>query len=321
MITDNTVFILGAGASVPYGYPTGEGLRQDICQNFEKQIKSLGNIPHHPESEVRDILEKAHPFCDAFLKSSTPSIDLFLNRNRKFGEIGKIAIVTSILEAERNSCFRENMHHKSQDWYSYLFQKMTEDLIEPKSYEDFRNNKVTFITFNYDRSLEHFLYESLLNAFSLAPENEIISQLNWIKVFHVYGVIDKLPWQGEGTKYKDDYSLTSINKMKNNIKLIHERINLDGRDWKIRDIKRAMQYASRFYFLGFGYAEENLDILKMRSFLDGRQNIYGTAVGMTDKEISDKRSYLRINFKEKQINQHNPKIEKVDSYKLLQECL
>jgi hypothetical protein len=319
MITKNTVFILGAGASVPYGYPSGKELRWNICKNFVSRIIGLGNIiPHHPESEVQDILKKARPFCDTFLKSSTSSIDLFLNRNRHFSEIGKMAIVGSILEAEKNSAFREHMldDFKSQDWYSFLFEKMTEDLIEAGSYKDFGGNKVTFITFNYDRSLEHFLYESLSNAFSSAQEDEIKSQLRWINIFHVYGVIDKFPWQGGGTKYKDDYSLTSINTMKNNIKLIHERIDLDH-----REMERAMRNASRFYFLGFGYAEENLDILKIRSFLDGQQDIYGTAIGMTEKEISEKRDYLRINFKEKQTNQLNPIIKPVDSYKLLRECL
>lgn len=104
--------------------------------------------------------------------------------------------------------------------------------------------------------------------------------------------------------------------MKNNIKLIHERIDLDH-----REIERAMRNASRFYFLGFGYAEENLDILKIRSFFDGEQKIYGTAVGMTEKEISEKRDYFRIYFKEKQTNESNPIIKPVDSYKLLREWL
>jgi hypothetical protein len=319
MITENTVFILGAGASVPYGYPTGAGLRKDICQKFVKRIISMGNkISHPPDSEVRAILEKARPFCEAFFKSSTPSIDLFLNRNRHFSEIGKMAISASILEAERTSHFREDMpdEYKLQDWYSYLFRKMTEDLIEPGSYKDFGGNQVTFITFNYDRSLEHFLYESLSSAFNSAPENEITSQLNWIKFYHVYGVIDKLAWQGGTTKYKDDHSLTSIIELKNNIKLIHERISLD-----IRAMEHALHNASRFYFLGFGYAEENLDVLGVRKFLNGDQKIYGTAFGMTEKEISEKRDYLRINFKDKKINLENPLIESVDSYKLLREWL
>lgn len=318
MITESTVFILGAGASVPYGYPSGKQLRWDICKNFVNRIISLGPIHHHPEPEVKVILEKARPFCEAFFKSSTSSIDLFLNRNRDFSEIGKMAIVASILEAERGSRFREDMpdEYKSQDWYSYLFHKMTEDLIKPGSYKDFGGNKVTFITFNYDRSLEHFLYESFTNAFSSAPKDEIVSQLEWIKIFHVYGVVDKLTWQGGSTNYADDYSLTSINELKNNIKLIHERINLDN-----REMERRMRNVSRFYFLGFGYAEENFDVLRVTKFLNGDQKIYGTTIGMTPKEISEKHDYLRINFQNKHSNPHNPYIMAWDCYTLLRECL
>ena len=317
MIAKETLFILGAGASVPYGYPTGNELRNDICRNFEKRIVEL--TEKDPESsplDVRQIAKEAHEFTNVFFNSSTASIDLFLARNRHFSEIGKKAIVLSILEAERNSCFREDMSYKSQDWYSYLFQKMTEDLIDPESYDYFDANQVAFITFNYDRSLEHFLYESLSNAFSSAPKDKIISQLRRIQIFHVYGIVDKLAWQGGDTKYRDDYSLTSIDKMKNNIRLIHERIRLD-----VRAMDFAMHNASRFYFLGFGYAEENLNVLGIRKVLNGDQEIYGTAFGMTNKEISEKYDYLRINFKDKQIKLDNPTIEPLDCYKLLRDWL
>ena len=38
MITENTVFILGARASCPYGFPSGAGLRDDICCNFRTKF-------------------------------------------------------------------------------------------------------------------------------------------------------------------------------------------------------------------------------------------------------------------------------------------
>lgn len=41
MINTPTVFILGAGASVPYGYPTGASLRASIIRNFCNDLQQL----------------------------------------------------------------------------------------------------------------------------------------------------------------------------------------------------------------------------------------------------------------------------------------
>ena len=40
MIKEETVFILGAGASCPYGYPDGKELREQICSNFARESKT-----------------------------------------------------------------------------------------------------------------------------------------------------------------------------------------------------------------------------------------------------------------------------------------
>ncbi len=318
MITRETLFILGAGASVPYGYPTGNELRNDICRNFEKRIVGLTEKDSFSSpSDVKQISKEAHEFTNVFFRSSTPSIDLFLARNKQFAEIGKKAIVLSILEVERNSRFREDVSDNgSQDWYLHLFQKMTEDLTSPESYDNFDGNQVAFITFNYDRSFEHFFYDSLLNAFSAAPTDKIIKQLKSIQIFHVYGIVDKLPWQGGKTEYGNDFSIDSINEMKDNIRLIHERARLD-----IRAMEAAMHNASRFYFLGFGYADENIDVLGIRKVFNGDQEIYGTAMGLSAKEISGKRDYLSTNFRIKDAALKNPRIMDVDCRKLLRDCL
>ena len=40
MITEKTVFILGAGASKPYGFPTALELRKDIIYKFPNLYKN-----------------------------------------------------------------------------------------------------------------------------------------------------------------------------------------------------------------------------------------------------------------------------------------
>ena len=46
----------------------------------------------------RGYLDIASEFIDRFSKSSNQSIDLFLSRNQKFEEIGKVAIIIKILK-------------------------------------------------------------------------------------------------------------------------------------------------------------------------------------------------------------------------------
>ena len=64
--------------------------------------------------------------------------------------------------------------------------------------------------------------------------------------------------------------------MKDNIRLIHERIGPD-----IRAMEVEMHNATRFYFLGFGYARENLDVLGIPKVFNGDQRIFGTALGLS----------------------------------------
>jgi hypothetical protein len=120
MIEQETVFILGAGASAPYGYPTGNGLRNAICQGFPKKLQKLLPISQTviPRETLRGLIRDSGEFANTFDLSNTPSIDLFLARNPRFSQVGKIAIALEILTAEGNSRFGENVE-KGQDWYSY----------------------------------------------------------------------------------------------------------------------------------------------------------------------------------------------------------
>ena len=170
----------------------------------------------------------------------------------------------SIFDAERDSKFREDIE-TNQDWYSYLYRRMTSSLVSPDSYKNFRGNNVTFITFNYDRPLEHFLYESLNNSFRSASGIEILKELNETPIYHVYGKITDLPWESNidrdtavhYIKADEDpyleFTFSHLEKLKKNIKIVYERKQSDYPE--IHDkISSAISSAKRIFFLGFGYA-------------------------------------------------------------------
>ena len=209
--------------------------------------------------------------------------------------MGKKAIALSILEAERESKFGEDMDEKlrPQDWYSYIYHRMTNDLSKPESFNRFKENEVTFVTFNYDRSLEFFLYSSLLYSFPLAGSQKIAEQINTIDILHVYGVIHPLPWQGSpNSEYasKQPVNLNMINALSTNIKTVYEAST--GATARHDAIEKARQ----IFFLGFGYGEENLEALGIGEVGPG-QRVFGTALGSSAKERSDWKYDLVAGFR------------------------
>lgn len=317
MIEQNTVFIVGAGGSFPYGFPTGKELRWQICKSFTAEFDEIYGYDFDADNAKRqEIIKLAESFTKVFYNSSTPSIDLFLSRNPKFSSIGKKAIAWHILLSEAASVFHEDTEF-SQDWYTHLYQRMSEGLTTPDSFTDFSKNKVTFITFNYDRSLEHYLYDSFINSFtSLDLKEHKTKSIFPFEFHHVYGKIDELPWQGGNYEYRTPVDLKTINATYENIRVIHERTKGD-----LSKVIETLAYADRIFFLGFGYAKENLEILGIPTIFDGRQKIYGTALRMTEREIRTVRSSLNLNFENKDPALSNPRIKDMNCYELLRRYL
>ena len=157
-----------------------------------------------------------------------------------------------------------------------------ENLEGPEAYRQFGNNPVTFIAFNYDRSLEHFLFISLSSLFQDVPEQEIADQIAKIGVHHVYGCVDKLPWQGGGKGYGSRYFFDDINCLKENIRLIGDRSNVEN----IAEIKTEIRRASQMLYLGFAFAPENLQVLGFPALFSNHPGIKirGTGMGFTQQE-------------------------------------
>ena len=263
-----------------------------------------------------DAIRAATKFAEAFFKSSTSSIDLFLARNDRYADIGKQAIVHSIWDAERTSRVWEDVK-SGQDWYSYLYNRMSETMTGVKSYESFRKNKVAFVTFNYDRSLENFLYESLTNSFAeILLRKMQITKLMPFKILHIYGKIADLPWEdGNGLEYGLEPNYRYMKQMTDNIKIVFQ----STKDDITKNAKGEIACAKRVFFLGFGYAQENLQLLDIPEVITDNQEVYGTALGFTDKEIARIRKTLSTNLAIKM--GVNPIVEPINSYELLREYL
>jgi len=252
------------------------------------------------------------------------SIDLFLSRQPRFKEVGKLAILLSVLRHERESRFAHNAKEPDRDWYSFLYDRMTRESISKDGYKEFAQNKVAFITFNYDRSLEYFLFRSL-HSFEDATPEKVREQINQITISHVYGKLAPLPWQDNDASKALEYGVddsTSYGRLPDmiqNMYVVHEeRMNPE-----LEKAREEIRKAERIFFLGFGYADENLKVLGIPDGLRAEHDIYGTAMGRTPKEMSDIRSRFAAGLKRAGniYGRDQVQIRDCDCVSLLRECL
>jgi hypothetical protein len=320
MIKENTLFILGAGASKPYGYPTGKELRAYICKKLPGIFSAIIGKDRELGNPDRVILNKdMKKFAEIFKKSSIQSVDQFLALNPSFSDIGRMAIATAILGYENRPRFNMEVEDSFQDWYSFLYKRMTEGFSSKESWKEFKKNNISFVTFNYDRSLEHFTYTSFIHSFWEIKDAILLHNYTEYIPFpfvHVYGQIDNPVWKG-GSKYAEGYDdYQRIDTLKDNIRIIGDRVK-----GLKEDIAALFNKATRIFFLGFGYAPENMEVLGLPKSIQDGQEIYGTAKGYTKKEIEDLRTVLQKGFSHQDLSYNNPYIKNLNSYELLREYL
>lgn len=204
MLRSKTVFVIGAGASKEVGLPIGSELASTIRAKmdidgtgdkdlFNEIIRLSGN-----ENEYR---RAASRIREGIILSE--SIDNFLDKNNSDPFInlyGKAAIVKSIIEAERNSTMfvsngqRLNYDNLASTWYVNFFQMLTRGISKSNLATVFNN--LTFVSFNYDRCLECFLFDALQRDYGI--EFSLAADIcNTALIFHPYGVVGALPHQNK----------------------------------------------------------------------------------------------------------------------------
>jgi hypothetical protein len=271
MLTTPTVLVLGAGAHQPFNFPVGVQLSQlitDELQNPNLQasflLKTMGGF------ETTEI----SAFRDAFYYSGKNSVDAFLEHRADFLRIGKAATAIALTRFEQAwQLFR----YHPQNWLRYLYNKLN------TTFEEFGANRLSIITFNYDRSVEHFFFTSLQNTYN-KPDEECRTALSTIPIIHLHGRLGPLPWQSESISivpYTSEMTRDRLLIGIDAIKIIHEDI-ADGRDADFERAKGLMQDAQRILFLGFGYDPTNMKRLDLAN-LDPNKAL-GTVLGLGEAE-------------------------------------
>jgi len=264
--------VLGAGASRPYGFPTGEELVKEICERFPGSFEAMepcdGSTPQERKRRAEALVLRLRT-------SPCRSIDDFLERNQDLLGDGKIAIASCLLPRED-----ERRLLDTKDWYTYLIEWWLK-----------RPVKLAVITFNYERSFEQAFYLALKDV---CGEEEARTRIRGartsherqlITVAHVHGSFGLLPWcalpHGSGLPY----GITQESDVGVRVKQAAEQLRLVFEPPTGRALARCRPYlarASRVLFLGFGYDQRNLeriDPIWSTEKLQPTATIAGTAHG------------------------------------------
>jgi hypothetical protein len=277
MLTKKTVLVLGAGASKPYGFPTGLELSEIISLQFQQgqnTFENLRNLGHAPAVMAA--------FRNEFYKSGRNSVDAFLEHRKDLIEIGKLAIAATLVPKESE----EPLFAYQDSWLRLLYNNMN------ASFDEFGKNTLSIITYNYDRSVEHFLMTALENSYG-RKAIDCFQVLKTIPIIHLHGSLGPLPWQVESGEPNRPYHFAYNNDLlkiaQQHIKIIHEDIQ-DGRDADFELAKKLLNDAEQILFLGFGYNPINLERLKIKEIDPNGKSIIGTSIGLGE---ADKREVAR----------------------------
>ncbi len=256
MINRNTVFVLGAGANVPYGFSTGGGLVQRTRSLDPRAL--MGNAGNQITAQ------ESAAFAAAASDNMLPSIDALLEHREDLQKVGKRVMATLLYQEEATARPRSF----EEDWMSLLFSYMSEDA-KP---DEFSRNAVSFVTFNYDRYMEHRFIRGLVARYRVEPREA------WQKIahmfVHLYGTLGDLPEQrpaetriGEvvplgAPDTPDMYTLgLALPLAENAIKIVHN-VPSGATQERFDDALRRFLAAEQIFFLGFAFAKKNVERLR-----------------------------------------------------------
>jgi hypothetical protein len=286
MITSKTCLILGAGASMPYGFPSGWDLVTGLCQSTLHEERSHKILMSNGFTQ-----ETLFEFRKALTESGCESVDMFLADRPEFMEVGKVAIAMALFPHEATPLlFGDLMAQKSfHSWYQYLWTLLTENC----TFNDPSWNHLSIITFNYDRSIEHYLHTAMMNRYGKTPD-ECAKALQQIPIIHVYGSLGLLPWQTESPqsiKYGGANDLLKI--AAENIKIMHEG-EKDSDEFK--RARRLIETSDRVFFLGFGYHPTNIERLG-RDILHNTKLVMGTTYRLSVSRLLNFKQFVMPEIK------------------------
>ena len=291
------MFVLGAGVSVPFGFPTGKSLLRILTGDPVSPRTSEEKELQLSHERLVQLLEKGfgqgcmRSLIKDLKSSMPPSIDTWLDYRPSHKIMAKRAIAAVIYEYE-NRCI--DHAHVSDNWFEWIFSRM---LRNAPTLDLFLANKITFITFNYDRLLEWKLTQAIRGVFGEKDRDRIQEAAKSIldRIIHVHG---SLRYSQNSTLegsfglvgfsgFKRMHSKNPDNQIEDYISDAAEGIRIIGEkgsnDAEINRAIDTLTHATKVVFLGFSYDERNLQVLGTKNWAKTKPSI--TYNGRTHRPV------------------------------------
>lgn len=286
MSFSNTTLIIGAGAHVPYDFPTGKRLLEDIIsmhpeyeisdlstknfkhklfkdciENLRLYISKMAQVPYIGNSDIYEstLKKSLESFIITLGKSRSKTIDHFLknfppNTDGKledFSDESLFSIIGKVVIVTLMNSYENDyvFWQSSHDWIDDL---MHDYLSTKEQAEEFFEYPLNIITFNYDNLFEKLILNRLIHFldYERADALKLVEKLN---ITHVYGDIKTIQVH-DNQRNRDNIIQEGINS----IKVIgEERLLLETK----KEINKKLNSTKYLYFLGFGFDQQNMELL------------------------------------------------------------
>ncbi len=234
-----------------------------------------------------------YEFTRVMREADPPSVDTFLEANERFMGVGKIAIAKELIRYEHPMHTRMSINAEKpieDHWYQYLWNQM-----RTVKLNDLTDNELVILTFNYDRSLENYLFTCIKNYYGVSDQ-EASNVMQSFAIIHLHGTLGNHPCMGGDTRpYNNEPDEKGFWLAVNSIKIIHEQQAESDRQFiAARNFLAAADY---IMFLGFGYNKvnlKNLGLLRIQASGWPPKRIFGTIYDYSNEEITQLRHILPV---------------------------
>ena len=293
------LIVVGAGASSDFGFPLGLGLAANIRDRLESELRN----PNDPRPILDTAMMSGQPgdygaairdICGGLV--ATRSIDRLLDSRSDrplVTLLGKCSIVAEIMQRENQSQIgaatgakwderQAALVHARDSWLARLFGLLQEGVAPRDAHRIF--SSIGFVTFNYDRCIEHYLRLAMHHIVNL-PFSEAVQIANQIPIIHVYGSLGELPDDlgNGGVPFGPEHHYNKV--ASESIRTFTEGAD----DGTIEQIRKVVSESLNIYFMGFGFDPKNVSLmfptpLNLGPLFRGSQRVMGTGLGFAGPE-------------------------------------